>query len=464
MNDATTVESFRGRRGAAQFGTAAELQQQLLRLGFSAVLFVCGLCAWIFKLKGDGSSEGGLLPYSPLQVVIPLLGMAAVVWLPGAYGGQFPRLMVPRLSARVLQFGIAFIVVGAAVHLRTVPKDAALFIVRWLLPMAFITFVAVTKRYRVSMMPLVLGLAAGAVMSAVSVEAYRTFGVNLPVSAPMGGRYSGYLNHPNQYGILCSTTSPILLFLFHSRRRLLRVLSLLLVPVYLLCLYENLSKTNVALFFLALFVGSLALSLRNPRKLIGTVGVAVGIAVFLSATFGLAYDSLRSMSPKAAKVLEDALLNPAEAKSVNSREVIWETAMRNIRDHPLVGLGPGQAVNALGIDHAHNVLLQLYLDGGLAGFIGICLVIGAVFLRTADLLWSEFRSRDEIDDARTLRMLAGISLVTYSLANAMSDSFSTATMPAFLFFAAIAFSADHCEPTFGARRAPRRRRHARLQE
>ena len=438
----------RPRRPAA-LHSAARLQQQLLRFGLHGTLFLCGLCAWIFKLKGDGSAEGGILPYSPLQVLIPLLGAGSLLWLVSLSGG-LPRLTVGTLSTRCLQIGIGLIVLGAAVHLRgDGRKEAALYIVRWLLPVAFLLFFAITRLYGASPLALLLGLAGGAVVTALSVEAVRQAGMGLPISDPIAGRYGGYLNHPNQYGILCSVTVPILLYFHHSRDRLLRVASVLLLPVYLLCLFQNLSKTNILLFFLALLAGALALSLKNPRKLLGTLGLTAGLAVFLALSAGLAMSTLHDYSPKAAKTIEDALLNPTEARSVDSREEIWDTALRIIRERPLVGLGPGKSLDALGIAHAHNMVLQAYLDAGFAGFAGMWFVVLGVLWRFAELLRAELRSREEMSDERMLRMLSGLALVIYLCANSMSDSFSTATMPAFMFFAVIAFAAEPADALAG---------------
>lgn len=429
-------------RSHARPTEAAQLQQFLVRHIFHAILFVCGNCAWVFKLKGDGSSEGGLLPYSPLQVLIPLLGMAALPCLLARYRG-LPPLVAPKLSAAWLALGMALIIAGAAQHLRGgIAKEAALYMVRWLLPAGFLVFYTVSRSTGAAPLALLLGLVCGACVSAVSVAAVQYLGAPLPVSLPIVSRWSGYLNHPNQYGILCSTTAPVILYLYHSRRRLLRCTAPLLLPVYLLCLYQNLSKTNIVLFFFALFIGSLALALKNPRKLVGTIGLALGLAIFLACTVGFALDALRDVSPKAEKTLEDALFNPSEAKSVDSRAEVWETAVRSIKAHPITGLGPGQAFNVLGLDHAHNLLLQLYLDAGLPGFLGACLVILGVFWRAAELLRAEIFARGEITDERMLRLLSSLATVIYILANSMSDSFSTATMPSFLFFAVLAFSPE----------------------
>jgi len=448
-------ETQRRPHGAARLGSAQQLQQQLLRFGLHGTLFLCGLCAWIFKLKGDGSAEGGLLPYSPLQMLIPLLGMLALLWLACIYGGGLPRLTTGTPSARCLQIGIGLMVLGASLHLRgSGGKEAALFIVRWLLPPAFLLFYVLTRYYRASPVALLLGLAGGAVLSALSVEAVRNAGVGFPISAPVAGRYGGYLNHPNQYGILCSVTAPILLFFYHSRSRLAHLASVFLLPVYLLCLFQNLSKTNIFLFFVALVAGSLALSLKNPRKLLGTLAMTVGLAVFLVLIAGLAMNTLNDYSPKAAKTLENALLDPTEARSVDSRQEVWDTALHIIRDRPLFGLGPGKSLDALGIAHAHNMLLQAYLDAGLAGFVGMCLVVLGILGRAVELLRAELRSRGEISDEQRLRLLSGLALVIYLFANSMSDSFSTATMPVFMFFAAITFAPEKTDASDPESNAP----------
>lgn len=450
---AATASSTAPRRLPAT--DAARLQQFLVRHGFHALLLVCGVCAWAFKLKGDGTSEGGMLPYSPIQMLVPLLGVGSLLWLVGVYGRNLPPLTVARRSAWCLKLGIVLIILGAAVHLRGGGgKDAAMFIVRWLLPVCFLLFFTLGRTYGASSLALLLGLVGGAVITAFSVEAVRRFGVGLPISVGDAGRDSGYLNGPNQYGILCSTTAPVLLFFYYSRRRLLRLASLLLLPLYLLCLYQNLSKTNIVLFFLTLFVGTLALAIRSPRRLAATAGLTVGLTVFIALTLGLAMDAIRDVSPKSAQTLEDAMLNPTEAHSIDTREGVWGAAWDNIQRHPVIGLGPGKAMDALGIPHAHNLFLEIYLDAGFAGFIGMCFLALAVFWRAGELLLEELRRRTPTTDAEMRQLLSGLALVTYLCANSMSDSFSTATMPVFMFFAAIAFAPGplHALAAVGGRR------------
>ncbi len=449
---------------------AVRLQRLFVRHGFNAMLFLCGVFAWVFKLKGDGSAEGGMLPFSPLQVLLPLLGLLSLVAFLTRSGGKFPQLLVAKRSALLFFLGVALIIFGAALHLRGgLPKETVMHIIRWLLPACFLLFYTLAREQGASPLALIIGLACGAIISAVSVEAVRTLGVGLPVASPLTGRESGYLNHPNQYGILCSTTAPVILLFYHSRHRLLSAVSLLLLPVWLVCLFQNLSKTNIPLFCVALLAGSLALALKNPRKLLGTFALVLGIAVFVASTATFALDTIQTISPKGMRMLEDAFLNPTESKTVDQRGVIWDTAINYLKDHPVVGLGPGKSLELLGIEHAHNALLQSFLDGGLPGFLGLCCVIIGVFLRVGELLRAEYFAAGKITDERMLPLLSSLGAATYVCANMMSDCFSTATMPAFIFFAVFAFSAAAEAPREapvlrasarrrpGARRRPARR-------
>lgn len=43
----------------------------LLRFTIGLTFFLCGLLVWVFKLKGSRDDEDGLLPFSPLQVLLP---------------------------------------------------------------------------------------------------------------------------------------------------------------------------------------------------------------------------------------------------------------------------------------------------------------------------------------------------------------------------------------------------------
>ncbi|MBI3563104.1 MAG: O-antigen ligase family protein [Gammaproteobacteria bacterium] len=74
------------------------------------------------------------------------------------------------------------------------------------------------------------------------------------------------------------------------------------------------------------------------------------------------------------------------------RYILWVTALRIIKDHPLMGIGYGkfQAIEQLYVDktslgsvnyriehgHSHNIFLESYLTKGIAGFLAILAIIG----------------------------------------------------------------------------------------
>jgi hypothetical protein len=81
----------------------------------------------------------------------------------------------------------------------------------------------------------------------------------------------------------------------------------------------------------------------------------------------------------------------------------------------------------------------MYLDGGLPGAVGVVLVVLGVFWRGLQLIGQGMNRRHVLDDERVMRTLSGVAIMIYVIANTMSDSFGTATMPVFVTFAAFAF-------------------------
>ena len=181
-------------------------------------LFSCGFFAWIFKPR-YGFFGDPIIPYSPLQVGLPLLGVGAVIYILLATRTVAFRLLRPSISSALLLTGIGLVILGASVHIRPGPdsSEAFMFLFRWLLPFFALAFLLLTRLAGVSAQPLLLGFLAGAAFSAVAVELKR-LGLELPVSQTTAGRFGAFLNHPNQYGILISTTAPLIVYYVHQPR------------------------------------------------------------------------------------------------------------------------------------------------------------------------------------------------------------------------------------------------------
>ena len=425
-----------------EYRTATSPRERAWPLGPSLLLFVLGGCMWIFKMRAGSGSE--LLPYSPLQILIPMLGGFAVLSLLLHSSGMFPKLLVRSGASALLVAGIALIIGGAALHLdgSGTGIEAALYIVRWLMPLFFIATLYVLRARGVPLLPLVLGICAGAVVSAVAVELFRR-GFNLPIDQKNNdGRMGGFFSHANQYGIVTATTAPVLVVLLFSRRRLLIGLGLAMFGVYLLCLFQSLSKTNILLFLAGVVACLVVLSLNSARRILA--GLLISLAFMGIAVLGgaAALNVLQETMPREYKILDEAIFDPGGVKSLDVREEVWEQAWGYARQHPYLGLGPGVSNDLLIKNHAHNLFLQMHLDTGIPGVIGITLVVIAALWRAAQLARASRLHAGPIGIDQSLRYTSGVSMILYLCGNLMSDSFGTATIPAFVVFAGIAFLAD----------------------
>lgn len=76
-------------------------------------------------------------------------------------------------------------------------------------------------------------------------------------------------------------------------------------------------------------------------------------------------------------------------KAINERFQVWHACLQSFFDHPLLGIGAGTGnTNAmllshgLNVPHAHNIVLQLLVEGGIVG-LGIFAVAGFKALQTS---------------------------------------------------------------------------------
>lgn len=410
-----------------------------IRLACSLVLCAVGFFAWIFKMKRSATGDDYVLPYSPLQVLYPLLGLLSLFWVLRTSGARFPKMMVRSPSSLLLIAGSLAIMLGAAVHIHPGPygKDAVLFEVRWLLPYCFIAFLFLARKFGVSYRPVIWGVFLGACASALATELYRA-GLPLPI-AINGQRYGGFLSHPNQYGILLSSTAPLLAVFVFSRHRLRTLIGVAMIGVYGLCLFQSLSKTNIVLVVVSGLGSAVLISLPDlalaARRIFFTLAMLAVLAV--AGVFGVKV--LEEIAPREAKTITNAVLDPGGTKSLEDRENVWDDAVDAIRRHPFTGIGPGRSEDYLMHNHAHNLFLQHWIDAGLCGFIGIWLVTAAVFWRAFELFARALRARGRLSEDASVRVLSGLALVMSIFGNSMSASLTTAVMTAFVIFVGLAF-------------------------
>jgi hypothetical protein len=170
------------------------------------------------------------------------------------------------------------------------------------------------------------------------------------------------------------------------------------------CLVLTKSRTAwIALVFALCFWG--ACTLFSGRAKIGrrTLLIAAGVLVLLALLFGIA----------ALKGGFDVQVISEAPKSLEYRLQYWKGAMGVIREHPILGVGPGNfRQHYLGfkvpesseeIADPHNFILDLWSSGGLlalAGFAGCVSFAVAPFLRRRDVEQSPKNSSSDTDDRR----------------------------------------------------------------
>lgn len=422
---------------ASPAGTGRKAAQ--IRLAGSLVFFTVGFFGWFFKMKRSGSADDTLLPFSILQMLYPLLGVLSVCWILRAYGSRFPKIMVRSPSSLIFLAGTFCIMAGGALHIKggQYTKDAVLFEVRWLLPYCFIAFLYVARKFDVPYRPIVWGLFLGACASAIGTELFRR-GLPMPIDKN-GDRYGGFLSHPNQYGIVASTSATMLAVFIFSRNRVRSLIGLAMIGVYSLCLFQSLSKTNIVLIVISGLASAFLISLPNLRLAGRRLFYALAALALLVVAGAFGVKILEEVSPREAKIITNAIFDPGGTKSLDDREGVFEEVFEILSRQPVTGLGPGLSDATLMHHHAHNLFLQHWIDAGISGFIGIWLITLAVFWRAFELFRRALRAPARLSEDASIRVLAGLAGVMSIFANSMSASLTTSVMTAFVIFVGIAF-------------------------
>lgn len=169
-------------------------------------------------------------------------------------------------------------------------------------------------------------------------------------------------------------------------------LAMYLVPTILMVFGYQYSRKEFGKLLL-LTTPFLAVVLTASRG--GLVALVVGFVVIVSAKKGFRWATISGII---ALVVSAGLLlslpHVGGSGGDQARTYIWSHALALIKEHPILGIGPGQFNGELNAKlandayyqdsvreyalHAHNVFLNFYLSGGilaLVGFVWACVVI-----------------------------------------------------------------------------------------
>jgi O-antigen ligase len=203
------------------------------------------------------------------------------------------------------------------------------------------------------------------------IMALTSLSSNHQLQAEHGGtdvqnRLQGAFQSPNQLGSWCALVIPIAAgLMFVSSRRLARAFS----AVALLALLATLTFS----FSRSAWIGTgaamvlMLLTLREARRLLAIIFVPLAVIGYLIFSSGTA--------PPEVKVVGERVQKIGTRSPYDQRSQIYHEALREIREDPVTGVGPGGFIVAsrragtetstVSADHAHNLLLNYGAESGL---------------------------------------------------------------------------------------------------
>jgi O-antigen ligase len=184
--------------------------------------------------------------------------------------------------------------------------------------------------------------------------------------ADVQNRVRGAFESPNQLGSWCALVIPIAAgLMFASSRKLVRALGAVALLALLAALTFSLSRsawigTGAALVLMLL-------TMREARRLLAIIFVPLALIGYLIFSSGTA--------PPEVKVVGERVQAIGTRSPYDQRSQIYHEALREIREDPVTGVGPGGFVIAsrragtqtstVAADHAHNLLLNYGAESGL---------------------------------------------------------------------------------------------------
>jgi putative inorganic carbon (hco3(-)) transporter len=216
----------------------------------------------------------------------------------------------------------------------------------------------------------------GLVMAVISLES------NHELQAEHGGtdvknRLQGAFESPNQLGSWCALVIPIAAgLMLLSSRRLARALGAVALLALLATLTFSLSRsawigTGAALVLMLL-------TMREARRLLAIIFVPLAVIGYVIFSSGAA--------PPEVKVVGERVQAIGTRSPYDQRSQIYDEALREIREDPVTGVGPGGFIVAssragtqtstVSADHAHNLLLNYGAESGIPA---VALLLAFVF-------------------------------------------------------------------------------------
>jgi O-antigen ligase len=366
------VESVTATLPAASGGTSAA-QSPPAQLRWS--LGFVGMLAYLFVEYMRLSAQYQFL--LPLQVGKVVVAVCFLGWLIA------PRVPGNRPAVRLVDVTMVCLVfatfLSACFARFQDPAWSTLFdLCRWALIYFLIGRIVVSPwRQRIFVFLLLLLNLKMAQAAIRGFAAAKAFGRSEEFLAKIGvGAGSvGFFSNAGDFGVAMCVVWPLagMLFLGESKK-----ISKALLLISFLAFSGAIIVCGSRGAVLGVVIAALAAWARNPRRL----GAAV---LFLLFVPGLIY-----ILPEASKERFRSALHWQEDRTASQRVVLWKAGLRMFRDHPLLGVGPGNFPPSYSEKYAgpdedpaswapHSIYIQSMSELGLAGTIPMLLLLLGCF-------------------------------------------------------------------------------------
>ena len=243
-----------------------------------------------------------------------------------------------------------------------------------------------------------------------------------------GYRFMGLFDHEAQLSVMVAVMVPLIIGeIAISERPVARLLwiALLIVVFYTLVRVGSKTAMFITMGYAWLFYIIAHVRFQSFLKNVLLASVVIIVMVFLGfygVSIATAIDPV--LGAKITAVLEQGVDN---YRTIQSRSELWHEAWNQGKRHWLIGSGAGESI--LGMQHAHNLILDYFRGIGLFGAIAVGLLCGRIVWRTIDKTFHVIRAKTV--SPLDMRVLACFSAATvYVLCNQLSNSFGPATISA----------------------------------
>ncbi len=243
-----------------------------------------------------------------------------------------------------------------------------------------------------------------------------------------GYRFMGFFDHEAQLSVMVAVMVPLIIGeIAISARRIARWLWIALLVVVFYTLVRVGSKTAL---FITVGYASLFYIIAHARfqsflknvLLASVVLVAMVFLAIYGPAIATAIDPV--LGAKIAAILDQGIENYT---TIQSRSELWGEAWEQGTRHWLIGTGAGEFI--LGMQHAHNLILDYFRGIGIFGALAVALLCGRIVWRTVDKTFDVILAKTV--SPLDVRILACFTAATvYVLCNQLSNSFGPATISA----------------------------------